>query len=116
MRWPIPREGFDPRKQSCVEGALGAAEIAAGALIGLVAGLGMFMTGSMILEGRAHQSGRLSPLQGLLLSVGLMPIGLAFLLAGFSLVFGWRVTWRMQAVPVAAAFLAVCYLTLACPR
>ena len=116
MRWPVPRAGFDPKKQSWVEGAIGAAETVAGGLVALVAGIGTFATGSMILEGRATHAGRLSPVQGLSISLGLVSIGVAFLWAGLSLTLGCRTTWRTQAVPVATVLLAVIYASIVWAR
>lgn len=112
MRWPPSIEGLDPKKQSSVEGVLAAVEAAVGGLIALVAGLGIVATGSIILDGRDAHHGRLSPLQGLWISVGLVPIALAFLWAGLSLAFGWRTTWRTQVVPVATLLLAVSYVLI----
>jgi hypothetical protein len=115
MRWPTPRDGFDPKKQSWGAGAIAALETFVGGGLALAAGLGTLMTVSMLFEGRtAH--GRLSPLQGLFLSLGLGAVGIGFLWAGLSLMFGWRTTWRSQALPVATLLLSLVYLALAAIR
>ena len=109
MRWPVRREGFDPKKQSWVEGAIAALETVAGGVLALVALLGVFATGSMLLERTGHHHGRLSPMEGLFISIGLGAMGVGFLWAGFSLMFGWKTTWRSQALPAATLILVVLY-------
>ncbi len=100
MRWPVRKDGFDPMKQSWLEGAISAVETFAGGVTALVAGFCTYVTISMLRGGRVAHPGQLTPLEGLGLSLGLGAMGASFLWAGLSLMFGWQTTWRTQAVPV----------------
>jgi hypothetical protein len=81
-----------------------------GGVLALIAGLGTIATVSMLLEGRPTHPVRLSPMQGLFLSLGLGVISVGFLWAGLSLMFGWRRTWRTQVLPVATLLLTAALL------
>ena len=114
MRWPVRRDGFDPRKQSWLAGAIAALEACAGAVLALMATFGTIVTTSILFEGSLrHHHYRQSAVHSLLMSLGLGALGIGFLWSGVSLMFGWKTTWRSQAVPVATLLVVVIYVAFA---